>query len=70
MNNEKLKRYTKANLLKCQWEKEGVEILTTDKLSLNIHEKEKIKFLLTLSIPCNKIRKQVNQYNKYNLIII
>ncbi len=60
MNNEKLKRYTKTNLLKCQWEKDGVEILSAEKLSLSIYEKEKIKFLLTLSIPCNKIRKQVN----------
>jgi hypothetical protein len=61
MNHQKLKRYTKTSLLNCKWEKEGVEILTPEKLSLNIQEKEKIKFLLTLSIPNNKIRKEVKK---------
>ncbi len=59
MINDRLKRYTKTSLLNCQWEKEGVEILSNDKLTLNIYEKEKIKFLLTISIPSNKIRKEV-----------
>ncbi len=62
MNSQKLKRYTKASLLTCTWEKEGAQILSSDKTYLTVQEKEKIKFLLTQCIPINKTRKKVISY--------
>jgi hypothetical protein len=61
MNLIKLKRYTRPSLLKCTWDKEGEEILSGAQQTnyLSINEKEKIKFLLSLSIPDNKTRKKV-----------